>query len=142
MLGAFLIPIAMSSLRGLTHVLTCKEESATPFTLMLFEDQPPQLLSSTRIEAGDDEFFCSDETGGLSLNMGAKSLPDGRVAMVLPITNNSEHVWQGTITLEVGGATFPASLGEIPAGDTKTETIPLNLDPGTTDVDGQLLIGP
>jgi hypothetical protein len=108
----------------------------------MFEDQEPQLLSSTRIEADDDEFFCSDDTGGLSLNMGAKALPDGRVAMVLPITNNSDHVWQGTVTLEIGGTTFPASIGEIPAGKTATDTVELNLDPGTTEVDGQLLIGP
>jgi hypothetical protein len=142
MLGAFLIPIAMSSLRGLTHVLTCKEASATPFTLMLFEDQDPLFLSSTRIEADDEEFLCSDGSGGLTLNMGAKTLDDGGVAMVLPITNHSEHVWRGTVTLQVAGTSIPASIGEIPAGETATDTLELNLDPGTTEVDGQLLIGP
>ena len=142
MLGAFLIPIAMSSLRGLTHILTCQEASATPFTLLLSETEDPVFLSSTRIEAEDEEFLCSDGSGGLTLNMGAKKLDDGRVAMVLPITNHSEHVWRGTVTLKVAGTSIPASIGEIPAGETATDTLELNLDPGTTEVDGQLLIGP
>lgn len=138
LIGVFLIPIGMSSLRGLTHVLTCKESAETPFTLITPRGQPPELLSSSRIEADDEEFLC----GGLSLNMGARAEGPGRVAMVLPITNNSEYVWKGTVTLVVGGTSIPASIGEIPPGETREDVLELDLDPGTREVNGSLLIGP
>lgn len=138
MLGAFLIPIGMSSLRGLTHVLTCKESAETPFTLVTPEGMEPQLLSSTRIEKDDEEFLC----GGLTLNMGARAEGPGKVSMILPITNNSEYLWRGSVTLVVGGTSIPADIGEVPAGQTRTDVLELNLDPGTLEVTGSLLIGP
>lgn len=138
LLGAFLIPIGMSSLRGLTHVLTCNESAATPFTLITPEGEEPQLLSSSRITLEDEEFLC----GGLSLNMGARAKGPGRVEMILPITNHSEHLWQGSVTLVVGKTSIPARIGEIPAGETRTDTLVLDLDPGEREVNGNLLIGP
>ncbi|MFP5351603.1 MAG: hypothetical protein ACLGIB_03455 [Actinomycetota bacterium] len=138
LLGAFLIPIAMSSLRGLTHVLTCKESAETPFTLITPEGMEPQLLSSSRITADTEEYLC----GGLSLNMGARSQGPGKVDMILPITNHSEYLWQGTVTLVVGDTTIPADIGKIPAGETRTDTLELTLDPGELEVNGSLLIGP
>ena len=138
LLGAFLIPIGMSSLRGLTHVLTCKESAATPFTLITPENEEPQLLSSSRISVDDEEFLC----GGLSLNMGARAQGPGKVDMILPITNHSEYLWQGTVTLVVGNTSIPADIGSIPAGETRTDTLALTLDPGETEVNGSLLIGP
>ena len=138
LLGAFLIPIGMSSLRGLTHVLTCKEAAETPFTLITPEGMEPQLLSSSRITADTEEFLC----GGLSLNMGARSQGPGRVDMILPITNHSEYLWQGTVTLVVGDTSIPADIGKIPAGETRTDTLELTLEPGELEVNGSLLIGP
>ena len=138
LIGVFLIPIGMSSLRGLTHVLTCKESAETPFTLITPKGMPPELLSSTRISVEDEEYLC----GGLSLNMGARADGPGRVSMVLPITNNSEYVWKGSVTLVVGGTSIPASIGEIPAGETREDVVELELDPGTQEVSGSLLIGP
>ena len=138
LLGAFLIPIGMSSLRGLTHVLTCKESAETPFTLITPAGEEPQLLSSSRITADTEEFLC----GGLSLNMGARSQGPGKVDMILPITNHSEYLWQGTVTLVVGGTSIPADIGKIPAGETRTDTLELTLDPGELEVTGSLLIGP
>lgn len=138
LIGTFLIPIGMSSLRGLTHVLTCKQAAETPFTLITPEGMEPQLLSSTRITKEQDEFLC----GGLSLNMGARAEGPGRVSMILPITNHSEYLWQGSVTLVVGGTSIPADIGEIPAGETRSDTLDLRLEPGTREVNGSLLIGP
>ena len=138
LLGAFLIPIGMSNLRGITHVLTCNEEAETPFTLIAFEGEAPQLLSSTRISAEDEEFLC----GGLSLNMGAIADDSGQVTMVLPITNNSEYPWQGTVKLKLGGDTVPVGIGEIGPGETEEDRVPVSLQPGTLEVNGSLLIGP
>src|SRR5699024_2303601 len=102
------------------------------------EGMEPQLLSSTRISKDDEEFLC----GGLTLNMGARSEGPGRVSMILTIKNNSEFPWQGSVTLVVGGTSIPADIGEIPAGETRTDTLELELDPGTLEVNGSLLIGP
>jgi hypothetical protein len=128
----------MSNLRGLTHVLTCKEEAETPFTLIAVEGQEPQLLSSSRITAEGPEFLC----GGLSLNMGARSGGPGKVTMILPITNHSEYPWQGTVTLKLGDTTVPADIGRIEAGETEQTELDLKLDPGTLEANGSLLIGP
>ena len=143
LLGAFLIPIGMSSLRGLTHVLTCKEAAETPFTLITPEGMEPQLLSSSRITEDTSEFLCEDDQGkGLSLNMGARAQGPGKVDMILPITNHSDYLWQGTVTLMVGDTSIPADIGKIPAGETRTDILELKLDPGETEVNGSLLIGP
>jgi hypothetical protein len=96
------------------------------------------LLSSTRISADDDEFVC----GGLSLNMGARGEGPGKVTMILPITNHSKYLWQGTVTLKLGNTTVPADIGEIGPGETQQDEIPIELEPGALEVNGSLLIGP
>jgi hypothetical protein len=62
--------------------------------------------------------------------------------MVLPITNHSEYLWQGTVTLKLGDTTVPADIGEIKPGETAEDRITVELDPGTLEVNGSLLIGP
>ena len=48
LLGTFLIPIGTSSLRGLTHVLTCAEDTETPFTVVLKRNEAPAILEIAR----------------------------------------------------------------------------------------------
>lgn len=139
LLGAFLIPIGMSSLRGLTHVLTCQDEAATPFSMIIPPDGgDPLIQSSSRLERGQEAGLC----GGLSLEMGARVVEDGRVQMELPITNNTEFLWRGTVKLVLGDTSIPVDIGEIAAGDTATDKVTFNLDPGTFELNGSLLIGP
>lgn len=138
LIGVFLIPIGMSSLRGLTHVLTCKENAETPFTLIARKGMPPELLSSTRISIEDEEHLC----GGLSLNMGARPEGPDRVSMILPITNHSEFLWRGSVALVVGKTSIPVRIGEIPAGATRRDVVELKLEQGTQEVHGSLLVGP
>src|SRR3546814_7832459 len=38
LLAVLLIPIGTSSLRGLTHILTCQDDSATPFSVVVPEE--------------------------------------------------------------------------------------------------------
>ena len=138
LMGVFLIPVIASSLRGLTHVLTCREEVDTPFSMVIPEAGDPVLTTSNRIERGQDESVC----GGLSLDMAAHIEPDGRVAMTLPITNNSEQPWRGTVSLSVGDTSVPIDIGSIEPGQTEADTVRLRLDEGTHEVNGSLLIGP
>lgn len=138
LLGAFLIPIGMSSLRGLTHVLTCTDQTELPFTLITPEHGDPVIVSSRSITRGQPVGVC----GGLVLDMGAGLAGPNRVALKLPITNKTKFDWQGTVKLKIGRTIVPVDIGEIKAGDTATDTVKVRLSPGQLEVDGSLLIGP
>ncbi len=137
LLGVFLIPIGMSSLRGLTHVLTCREETRQPFTVIVTEGEP-EVLSSIRIGRRDTGRLC----GGLTLETQAKSVGGNEIKLIFPITNHTKHPWRGTVSAVVGGTTIPIDVGAVPAGETRSGEIDVDLDRGTTEVDGSLLIGP
>lgn len=138
LLGVFLIPIGMSSLRGLTHVLTCEEEATTPFTLIVPEDGPPSVVTSTRIERGQTQELC----GGLLLDLGVNVLDSGELEMTVPITNNTDTRWRGTVELLIDETRVPIDIGEIAAGATESDTVHFRLGAGTHEVSGSLLIGP
>lgn len=133
-----MIPAASSSLRGLTHVLTCREEIRTPFTLSLGGEGGPVVTTSTRIRLGDTDTLCD----GLRVEIGARQITTQRIVMVVPITNTSEFPWRGTTHLRLGDLMLPVDAGEISAGQTVTDRIELNLPPGEHALDGALLIGP
>lgn len=138
LLGTFLIPIGMSSLRGLTHLLTCRDEAEIPFTLIVPEDGPPVIVSSNVIERDTPEGVC----GGLVLDMGVGPSDPGRVQLRLPITNNTDYDWQGSVSLQLGDTAVPVDIGEIRAGETRSDTVVVRVDPGEIEVNGSLLIGP
>ena len=139
MIGVLLIPIGMSSLRGLTHVLTCEDEAETPFTLNVPEDGPPAITSSVTFTRGEETNTC----GGLVLNMrvGPGDRP-GRIDVTLPITNESPFTWQGSVELRLGRTQVPVDIGEIASGATEEDTVTVRVDPGVHEVNGSLLIGP
>jgi hypothetical protein len=150
LLGAFLIPIGMSSLRGLTHVLSCEERSETPFSVAVPDQGRPEKTSSTRItrpEAGEDSKQTTEDLcGGLTLSLEAPEAPPGappdEVVLALRIRNDTDFLWRGTVTLVLGSTPVPVDIGEIPSGETETDEISFKPDPGTLDVEGSLLIGP
>lgn len=130
-----------SSLRGLTHVLTCSDEVATPFTMIIPPEGPPQVVSSTRIERGGEETLC----GGLDVDLRARGSGEASVEMIVSITNNTDSIWQGSVNLALEGArstSIPVSIGSIPAGGTGSDTVEFSLNEGTHEVAGSLLIGP
>jgi hypothetical protein len=137
LVAAFLIPIALSSLRGLTHVLTCQERVRTPFTLIIPGRGAPEAVTSTRIQRDE-----ADICGGLSLDLGTRVAGPNRLAMVIPITNESEHLWQGTVQLELDGTAIPVRIGRIEAHDTESDSVTFDLERGSHEVTGSLLIGP
>lgn len=138
LLGTFLIPIGMSSLRGLTHILTCEEAAEIPFSVVVPERGPPVIVSSNVIERDRAEGVC----GGLVLDMGVGPAERGRVALRLPITNNTEFDWRGSVSVRLGSTVIPVDIGEIKAGATRSDTITVKVDPGELEVEGSLLIGP
>lgn len=138
LLAVFLIPVGMSSLRGLTHVLVCTDEATATFTLVHEEGQQPTLLSATAIERDADPQLC----GGLTLDLAAEEAGPGQVALTVPITNHSEVPWRGTVRLELGSTGIPLAIGRIEPGETVTDTVTLRLSEGTQELSGALLIGP
>lgn len=140
-LGIFLIPLFTSSLRGLTHVLTCQEEVATPFTLIVPADGPPQVLSSVTLERGEETSLC----GGLTLDIQARGASDGTVEMTVIINNGTDATWQGSASLALEGeraVTFPIAVGELGPGESAEDTVTISLPEGNHELGGSLLIGP
>lgn len=138
LLGIFLIPVVTSSLRGLTHVLTCTDQAEIPFTLITPPAGDPVIVSSRTITRGEPEGVC----GGLVLDMGVGPAGQGQVALRLPITNKTEFDWQGTVRLKLGSAVVPVDIGEIKAGGTAMDTVQVKVPAGQVEVNGSLLIGP
>lgn len=141
LMGAFLIPIGLSSLRGLGHILTCDQSAETPFTISVDPSGRVQISSSTKIGPGSAQGLC----GGLFLDMRAGGEGGGKVRIIVAIANRTEFPWRGTVALSLRGANaanLPVGIGEIGPGETGEDSVEFSLQPGTHELDGSLLIGP
>lgn len=136
--AAFLVPIGTSSLRGLTHVLTCRDRTEVPFTLIRPESGPPVIVSSRTVTRDEPEGVC----GGLVFDMGVAPADDEHVQLRLPITNRTDFDWKGTVRLRLGATTVPIEIGEIRHGQTRVATVRMRAKQGQTELHGSLLIGP
>lgn len=136
--AAFLIPVTSSSFRGLTHVLTCRDEIRTPFTLSLGGEDGPVVATSTRIGIGDEDTLCD----GLRVELGARQITSRSVVMTVPIANTSAFPWRGTVHLRLEDLLLPVDVGEVSAGQTVTDRVELTLSPGEHALEGALLVGP
>jgi hypothetical protein len=144
LLAVLLIPIGTSSLRGLTHILTCKDQSATPFSVQVPEDGAPTISSSTVIERpAEGEPPSNEICGGLTLDLIMGAATSNRAEMTLAIANNTDYGWRGSVQLELGDTVIPIDIGEIDAGEQATDTFDVKLDRGRSyEIAGSLLIGP
>jgi hypothetical protein len=138
LLAVFLIPVATSSLRGLTHVLACAQETSSKLSLVNQESQEPVLLSAASATRGEPTLLC----GGLSVNIAAQVAGPGQVTLIVPIENHSDLTWRGTVRLELDGTAVPLAIGNIPAGATVEDRVTVHLSEGQQEVSGELLIGP
>lgn len=138
LIGVFLIPILSSSLRGLTHVLTCSGEVATPFTVVVESGSDPIVLSAAQLVAGQEDLIC----GGIDVDFRARSVEGDRIALSLILLNTTSDPWRGTIDLDLDGIRIPISIGRVAGGAEEVETVVLNLSEGESEIAGSLLIGP
>jgi hypothetical protein len=138
LVGVFLIPIGLSSLSGLTHVLTCQERTPTPFALDIPAHGVPTISSSETLAQGQSNQLC----GGLTLDLGVQQRGPGRVRIVMPITNHTRYTWRGSVKLLLGHTSIPLNVGSIRPGQTHSAHVDVRLDPGTHNIDGSLLVGP
>lgn len=144
LLAVLLIPIGTSSLRGLTHVLTCREASATPFSVVVPEDGLPIISSSTVIERDASGEVASNEVcGGLVLDLEMGPAEGTRAEILLRIANHSDYGWRGSVQVDLGGIDLPIDIGQIPAGETAEDAVTVNLTRNRQyEIQGSLLVGP
>ncbi len=142
--AVLLIPIGTSSLRGLTHILTCQEDSATAFSIDVPVDGPPTISSSAVIERNPDGTVKVNEMcGGLTLDVLMGSRRNNRADVTLAITNHSDYGWRGSVQVRLDDTLIPIDIGEIRAGDTASDEFDLRLEAGESySIEGKLLIGP
>ncbi len=136
--GVLLIPIALSSMRGLSHTLTCSEQVESPFQVFLEPGSPPVMTGAATLTPDGGGGLC----GGLLVSVEVVALDDGRVRVTVPITNTTDADWFGTVQFEVAGTRIPLDLGKVRAGETRQAGFALNLPAGVTEFDGRLLVGP
>ncbi len=137
-LGAFLIPIWISSMRGVTHVVTCQEATDVPFSVLLPPSGSPAVASAATFTRDDTSALC----GGLHVDIRVGRVTDRTLEMTLPIGNDTRHAWEGTVKLDLGSVDIPVRIGRIPAGESRQQTLRFNVDPGSTEINGSLLLGP
>ena len=144
LLAVMLIPIGTSSLRGLTHILTCQDDDDTPFSIDVPADGPPVISSSAVIERNPDGTVQTGEIcGGLILDLRIGSVREERADVTLAVMNNSDYGWRGSVQVRFDDTLIPIDIGEIGAGQTATDDFELRLDEGETHaVSGRLLVGP
>ena len=134
----FLIPVTQSSLRGLTHVLSCTERVDTPFQVILLEDEEPIVTGSSVITADEPTTLC----GGLAVQIGAGPSESADIDVIIDVDNQSDNDWFGTVELDVVGVRVPVDIGRIDAGTSEQRRISLTLPEGVTEFGGSLLVGP
>jgi hypothetical protein len=140
MLACFLIPIGVSNLRGLTHILTCEDELASAFTIRVDGDGRATLLAASPAFDRDD---VRDLCGGLLLAIEAGSPRPGHAELVFTITNNTEYGWHGSVRVDIGATPVPIDIGEVAPGESASDSIDIDLDPDSSyEIEGSLLIGP
>jgi hypothetical protein len=135
--GVFLIPIVLSSMRGLTHVVSCEQEISKPFEVTFDAARAPLLTGSSLVEAGVDPVCAA-----LSADVSMRAAGPNRIEVTVPIRNDGDNPWQGTVALLVGNVEVPVRIGLVPPGETRSETLVLSLPEGVTGFSGELLIGP
>jgi len=142
--AVLLIPIGTSSLRGLTHILTCQEAAAAPFTIQVPKEGPPLIQSSQVLTRNPDGSVPDNSVcGGLTLDVFMGSDREDRADVTLSITNGSKYGWRGSVKLKLDAVDIPIDIGEIGAGETASDSFVLRLDEGSSyEIKGDLLIGP
>lgn len=138
----FLIPVGMSTLRGISHVLTCEDEVGTPISIVPGPDkgQPPIVASSQIFEAGQDSLICESLT--VELAVGEFSEARGAVELIVGATNRSDVDWHGTMQLKMGRDSIPLPIGKVQAGQSVQRSAWVRGFDDQLEIDGTLLIGP
>jgi hypothetical protein len=137
--GVFLIPIASSSLGGLTQLVTCKATESVGFTLVIPSQGQPSIITSETITRGAP---LPPSCPGLKMNLQAGFGHPGSVFIELSINNTSRYAWEGTVVVHLGKLAVPVPVGRVPARSVRSSRVDVKPGIGAHEVAGQLLVGP
>lgn len=152
LVAVLLIPLLMANLGGIGQLLVCEAVVAQPFAVTTDGDGGAQVTSSRVLErdadatsfdaAGDVAELC----GGVTADISAELVDDAVVRLTVTITNGSQLPWQGSIGLTAAAgdvdADLTTSLGEVPPGESRSDTLRLRVQEEQTEIEGRLLLGP
>ena len=137
--GVFLIPLASSSLGGLTQLVTCKATESVGFTLVIPAHGKPSIITSETLTRGAS---APPSCPGLNMNLSAGFERTSSVFIELTINNTTPHAWEGTVVVHLGPLAVPVPLGRVPAHSRRSSRVDVNPGVGAHEVAGQLLVGP
>lgn len=153
LLGVLLVPVVMSSLGGIGQLLVCEATVAQPFAVAPGGQDGPLVTSSRTLDRDASDtprFEGTDEAaalcGGVSAEIAAEIVDPDTVRLVVTLVNSSELPWQGSIgvTADAGDVDvdLTTSLGEVPAGGRRSDTLLLSVQDTQADIGGRILLGP
>ena len=147
LLGVLLIPIGTSSLRGLTHILTCREAVAATIAMSVDEDGVIVPTGSQVVsrESPEEAVPTLEVCGGLLVRykVNAEQPDPGSSILTISITNMSDYGWRGSVALNMSGVSIPVEIGSVDSRETASDEVTLHLDRGKSyEIEGDLLIGP
>ena len=151
LIGVLAIPLVMSNLGGIGQLLVCEAVVAQPFAVAAAAGGP-QVTSSRTLERGqaDVAFDATPEAaelcGGVTASIAAEIVDVEAVRLVVTISNDSDLPWQGSIGLAADATDvdvdLTTSLGEVPAGESRSDTLVVRVRDEQTDIAGRILLGP
>ena len=147
LLGIFLIPVTTSSLRGLTHVLSCEESVVATLTVDTTSEAGggAVLGSSDNVtrDPGGEEAGVDELCGGLIVGLELANTTEDRAEVEVTLTNHTDSDWRGSVELRFAGADIPVAIGRVRAGTTESDLVSLRIRPGRSyEISGTLLLGP
>lgn len=141
LVALLLVPVGTSSLRGLTHLLACREAVDATLAVSAGAAGPTagSAASVTREDVEEEPTLC----GGLVVDLELARVRDSRADVVVAVTNRTTLDWRGTVELEIGGTEIPVDIGRVPAGTVARDTVELRVEPDRSyEITGTLLLGP
>ena len=135
-----LIPLAVSSLGGITHLRSCTTAHGTPFSVSYAGGATAPLVSSALVVERDAPPPAS--CAGLDLLTQAQPQPDGTVRIVLPVVNSSTVAWHATVRVSNGDTSYPVRIGRVGVGKAASASVDVKVPKGDSQITATLLVGP
>lgn len=137
--ATLLVPVLSSAFGGLTHPAACRASASDQVTVNR-SVSPTKVAMSASVLGHDNDSTTTCE--GYDLLLQARSRPNGRVRIILPVVNSSATPATLTVDLRVGKRRFPVVIGRVPAGASRAKTVDVVVPNRDTDISGALIVSP
>ena len=135
-----LIPLATSSMGGITHLRSCTAAASAPFSVSYAGGATAPIVSSALVVSRDAP--SSKVCAGLDLLIQAQPQADGTVRIVLPVVNSSAVAWNATVRVSTGSARYPVKVGRVGVGKAASATVDVKVPKGDSQITATLIVGP